>query len=120
MKRDLTCICCPLGCRMTAEERRGEWLVSGNSCPRGKTYALSEMTAPVRMVTTTLPVAGGTAARVPVKSERPVPKGEIFRLLRAMKGVSVAAPVSVGDAVWAEGDVRFVATGNIGREDRID
>ena len=40
-KRELTCIVCPVGCRITAEIDGGELRISGNSCKRGEVYCLS-------------------------------------------------------------------------------
>ena len=43
--KNLVCIVCPNGCRLTVTE--GENIeVSGAKCPRGKAYAVSEMTNP--------------------------------------------------------------------------
>ena len=54
---ELTCIVCPMGCRMTVELSDGGEILSvtGNTCPRGKQYAIDECTHPVRTVTTTAP-----------------------------------------------------------------
>lgn len=39
-ERELTCICCPLGCQITAvTENKTVVGVSGNHCPRGAKYA---------------------------------------------------------------------------------
>lgn len=117
MKRRLTCICCPLGCAMTAEGEGGEWSVTGNSCPRGRAYAEEEMTAPVRMVTTTLPVIGGKEARVPAKTPAPIPKEGIFDLLRAAKGARATAPVKEGDVLFSAGGFQLVAAADVEKAD---
>ena len=48
MVRNLTCIMCPLGCdlvvRTDEESDIGEIMVEGNTCPKGKNYAIQEMT----------------------------------------------------------------------------
>ena len=55
-ERELTCICCPLGCQITAvTENKTVVSVSGNHCPRGAKYAEAEILHPVRIVTTTVP-----------------------------------------------------------------
>ncbi len=102
MKRELTCINCPLGCALTGEYEETEegirvTKVSGNRCPRGEAYARTELTAPVRMFTSTLPVAGGIYARVSVKSKEPVPKGKMMACAAALRGVKVSAPIAAGD-----------------------
>lgn len=97
--KEMICICCPMGCRMTVEESGGVLTVSGNTCPRGKAYAIDEMTAPKRMVTFSLPVTDGNFATVSVKTASPVPKDRIFAVLAALDGITVAAPVSEGDVI---------------------
>jgi CxxC motif-containing protein len=98
MKRELICICCPRGCNLTAEIEDGKVVsVSGNSCKRGETYAVSEVTAPVRMVTTTIRTAEGVS--VPVKTAQPIPKDKIFDCMEAIKAVTLHLPVKMGDVV---------------------
>ena len=59
-KRELTCIGCPMGCPLTVELENGAvTAVYGNTCPRGDAYARKEVTAPTRIVTTTVRVTGG-------------------------------------------------------------
>ena len=48
--------------------------VSGNHCPRGAKYAEAEILHPVRIVTTTVPVTGGTQPRVYGKNKERNPK----------------------------------------------
>ena len=54
--KKLICIICPRGCPLEIDESTLE--VRGNSCPRGKIYAESELTQPVRTVTTTVAIEG--------------------------------------------------------------
>ena len=63
-KRELTCIGCPMGCALTVELDGGAVVsVRGNTCPRGDAYARKEVTAPTRIVTTTVRVTGGCRFR---------------------------------------------------------
>ena len=97
----LTCIRCPRGCQVSvAVDGDGQVLsVSGNLCARGDAYARAEVTNPVRTVTTTVPVKGGDAARVSVKTAREVPKGAVMDVMRALAGVTACAPVEIDDVV---------------------
>ena len=62
-KRELTCIGCPMGCPLTVELENGAvTAVYGNTCPRGDAYARKEVTAPTRIVTTTVQVVLPNAA----------------------------------------------------------
>ena len=79
MKRELICISCPIGCHIQAEmTAAGEVEVSGNRCPRGKAYALNELTDPKRMVTSVVACASKELPFVPVRSSAPVSIGVFF------------------------------------------
>ena len=83
--REMTCICCPLGCSLTAtKEISGEITVTGNTCPRGEEYARTEWLDPRRVVTTTVVVTGqkeGEEAMVSVKTKEPIPKDKIREVI---------------------------------------
>ena len=59
-KIELTCISCPMGCPLIVTMEDGAVAsVTGNTCPRGDAYARKEVTAPTRIVTSTVRVTGG-------------------------------------------------------------
>ena len=98
----LTCIRCPRGCRITVTLGADGSVeaLSGNACPRGDAYARAEVAAPVRMVTTTVPVDGARDVdRVAVKTAREVPKDAVLDVVRALADVRATAPVEIGDVV---------------------
>lgn len=115
MEKELICINCPMGCRMTATMENGAVTsVTGNVCKRGEAYAREELTHPVRMVTALVRV-NGRAEPLSVKTDSPIDKALIFPALDALKNVSVNAPVAIGDVVLAAvcgTKARFVATDN--------
>ena len=77
--------------------------VAGNTCKRGDTYGRKEVTNPTRIVTTTVPVAGSDTERmVSVKTASDVPKGKMFEVVAALKGVTAQAPVAIGDVILAD------------------
>ena len=103
--KNLICIGCPMGCPLTVEMEGGEVKsVTGNTCPRGDIYARKEVTNPTRIVTSSVLVSGSEsgAKTVSVKTASDVPKGRIFDVVKALKGVSVQAPVKIGDTVLAD------------------
>ena len=112
MKRELTCIVCPRGCQMVVElEGKNVLSVSGNFCPRGKTYAETECTHPTRTVTTTAKCSDGSL--VSVKTDRPIPKENMMDCMRMVNGSVVSLPVSVGDVILEDVfGARIVATQN--------
>ena len=100
MRRELICIGCPMGCQLTAEVENGAVAsVTGNTCPRGDAYARKEVTAPTRIVTSTVRVTGGTLAMVSCKTRSDIPKGKIFDVVRALKDVEVPAPITIGQVL---------------------
>lgn len=116
-KRELICIGCPMGCPLTVTLDGGAVVtVQGNTCPRGDAYARKEVTAPTRIVTSTVRVSGGTLAMVSCKTRSDIPKGQIFDVVRALKDVEVSAPVAIGQ-VLAENaagtGVDIIATKNV-------
>ena len=70
----LVCIKCPRGCELDVDGEK----VTGNFCPRGIDYAKEEQTCPMRTVTALVKVDGTV---VPVKTDKEVPKAEVFRVL---------------------------------------
>lgn len=115
--RELTCIGCPMGCALTVELNSGTVAsVRGNTCPRGDAYVRKEVTAPTRIVTTTVCVTGGTLAAVSCKTRSDIPKDKIFDIVRALKGVKIAAPVTIGQVILADAagtGVDVIATKNV-------
>lgn len=100
--KELTCIGCPLGCAITVTmDGTNVTDVTGNTCPRGDAYARKEVTNPTRIVTSTVRVSGGVAPMVNVKTASDIPKGKIFDCAAALRDVTVAAPVKIGDVVLA-------------------
>ena len=100
MEQNITCINCPMGCRMTVKlSSDGNVLsVSGNTCPRGEKYAVQECTLPVRMITAVIPVAGSPVP-LSVKTSRPVPKAMIRQVMDILGSVQVVLPVSAGQVI---------------------
>ena len=71
--------------------------ITGNTCKRGEVYARTEVTAPVRTVTTTIKVTGGMQDRVSCKTKEPVPKEKIFEVMDAINNSAATAPILTGD-----------------------
>ena len=102
-KRELICIGCPMGCPLTVELENGEIkTITGYTCKKGETYARKEVANPTRIVTSTVRVEGGRADMVSVKTREDIPKDKIFQCVKALKGVTVKAPIRIGDVVVAD------------------
>ena len=96
--KELICIVCPKGCHLKVDEDNG-YAVTGNGCPRGAEYGKAELTNPTRVVTSTVRIVGAGLPRCPVKTNGAIPKGMIFEIMKALDGVELTAPVTVGDVV---------------------
>lgn len=116
-KRELICIGCPLGCPVTVTMEAGEVIkVEGNTCKRGDDYARKEVTNPTRIVTSTVMVDGGRDVTVSVKTKTDIPKEKIFECVKSLKGVTVQAPVHIGDVILAntaDTGVDIIVTSNV-------
>lgn len=99
-KKILNCITCPIGCEITAELTDGVITsITGNSCPRGEKYTKEELTAPRRMLTSTVQVEGGKMPLLPVVSAQTLPKEKIIACAKALRSVKVEAPIKEGAVV---------------------
>ncbi len=100
------CTTCPSECLLTVEVERdadGAMVVvhsvTGNSCPRGDTFAHQELTCPMRVLTTTVAVSGGDEALLPVRTTEAIPLALHTKAMDLIRGLIVGAPIRMGDVV---------------------
>lgn len=96
MKKEFICIVCPRGCRITVDESMH---ISGNQCPRGKTYVESELKDPRRILTTTVRTSFKERPRVSCKTNQPIPKHLIFKAMEIINQVNIDQPLNIGDVI---------------------
>ena len=97
--RTITCIGCPMGCRLNVRLEHGTMLdAEGAACGRGAAYARQECLCPARMVTTLARVRGRRAP-VSVKTARPIPKDQVFACLEEIRRIEVSPPIRMGDVI---------------------
>ena len=100
MTRELICIGCPMGCRLTAEIEDGVVTrVTGNTCRRGEEYAKKECVAPMRTVTGTVALLGGRLPVLPVRTNGEVPKAQVLAVADTLRRATAQAPIHAGDVV---------------------
>lgn len=97
MMKELTCISCPIGCHLIVDVDNLK--VSGNKCKRGEVYGINEITNPVRTITTTVKIDGGSHKVLPVKTQSPIPKALNFKCIEVLNNITVKAPVKIGDII---------------------
>ncbi|HBB65938.1 MAG: hypothetical protein A2X28_10340 [Elusimicrobia bacterium GWA2_56_46] len=102
MKRLMTCIECPQGCRLSVETGGLRVIsVTGHRCPRGENYARQEVEAPMRTLTTAVLTRGLELKMLPVRTSKPIPKDRLQEAMEAVKRITLTSPVKTG-AVIAE------------------
>ena len=100
MKKEIICTVCPMGCRITVEGEVEEIRsVEGYGCKRGLAYASSEFAHPVRILTSTVKIAGAAQPLLPVRSEKPVPAELLFNCMEVLREIEVSAPVARYDII---------------------
>lgn len=113
MTKNLICIACPRGCRLTVTIDTATDIidVSGNSCPKGISYGKQEVLCPMRTLTTTVackqsPRNEETTGfgepkfiRLPVKTECEIPLEEMTSMIEKIRTITVSAPVRYGDCL---------------------
>ncbi len=98
---ELICITCPRGCHLTVDEDNN-YEVTGNACPRGKTYGYNEVTNPQRVVTSTVCTNSKTEPRCPVKTNGTIPKAKMFEAMRMLDDIELKVPIALGQTVVAD------------------
>ena len=115
MKREFVCIECPKGCHLVIDE---QLKVTGNTCIRGKQYAINEVTCPKRVLTSTVVIESELVSRLPVMTENEIPKEKMFEIMKALNSVRVKAPIKCRDVVLenvCDTGVNIIATRTIER-----
>ena len=96
---NFTCILCPNGCSLTVCKVGQEYEVKGNKCPKGKEFAINEITDPRRSVCSTVKTIFAKAPRLPVRTNGEVPLGDIFNVMAEINSKSVDKPVHAGEVI---------------------
>jgi len=108
--KKITCIECPMGCDISVEiENQTVISVSGNVCPRGEIYSRNEVVCPRRVITTTVRTKGGRV--VPVKTDKPVKKSEMFEIMKIINSLRVDDGIKENDVIVADitEDINLIA-----------
>lgn len=95
----IICTVCPVGCKITVKPAADgdEPEVTGNTCNRGKKYAIKEVTSPERTLTSIMQAANGQM--VPVKTDKPVPKAKLFDCMKEINEKTLILPIKLGDII---------------------
>ena len=95
--KELICIVCPRGCHLTVDE--STLAVTGNSCPKGEEYGKTEISSPMRTVTSSVAIEGGIHPRLAVRTDKAIPKSKIFDIMKILHSYKVQSPVKRGQVL---------------------
>ena len=104
MNRLFTCIVCPVGCEIEVsyeESSDGPVIteINGANCVRGRAYVESELLNPLRTVTSSVRVIGGSLPLTSVRLTAPIPRGRMMDVIAELRKVRIEAPVLIGQVI---------------------
>jgi len=98
--RTIPCIICPLYCSIEVRSaKESVAVVAGHKCIRGKAYAEAELTQPMRTLTTSIPIHGGTHEMASVRTSAPISLSMFSAAMDTLKRSVLEAPVFLGDCL---------------------
>lgn len=95
---NMICILCPKGCHLQVDEQNN-YHVTGNGCERGVAYGKKELQNPTRTLTSTVRINGAPLPRLPVKTDKEIPKADLLPAMDLLNAVTLTAPVNLGDII---------------------
>ena len=120
MNKKLMCVLCPNSCSLKIEydeKTRQIISVKGNKCKRGIGFAEQEINDPMRTLTFSVLVEGGSLPLVSTRSKKPIHLSAIFDTADKLKKICLQAPVSLGDVIYKDNNCKIIATKNIPKID---
>ena len=119
-RKELTCIVCPNGCPLEIDFEEEPQIrvtrVEGHTCDKGPKWAEQELIRPMRTIAGNIRVENGDFPLVSVRTDAPIPKNSIFRVMAEIQSITFKAPVSIGDVLIknpADTDCNIIATRHV-------
>jgi len=109
----VTCIICPKSCIIEAKKEGSGITLAGESCSRGKKYAILEITDPRRIFTSTVLIGGADLRVVPVRTTKPIKKNDWMNAKKIIDELKLDAPVEFGKIIvfdFLEKGIDLIAT----------
>lgn len=97
--KEITCIVCPNGCKLTVKKENGEYHVTGHKCKRGISFAIQEMEDPRRTLCTTVKTSFKEIPRLSVRTDGEIQKHLIHPLMQQLRKIEIKEPVTVGEII---------------------
>lgn len=99
LPREIVCIECPNGCRIQSAPSESGPQFSGYHCKRGLDYAKSEVTCPMRTLTTSVRTVFPDSPVISVRTESKIEKSKIPDVIGALSRTVVTQRIQIGDIV---------------------
>ncbi|TET13834.1 MAG: DUF1667 domain-containing protein [Dehalococcoidia bacterium] len=120
--KHFTCVICPIGCEIDVQLEDGNVVsTEGNKCAKSEEFVLQELKEPMRILTTTIRIRGAKWAMLPVRTDEPIPKRLLFKVIEELANIEMQAPVKVSDVIVSDvagTGANIVATRNMKREEK--
>jgi len=98
----VTCIICPKSCIIEAKKEDDGITLAGDSCSRGKKYAIVEITDPRRIFTSTVLISGANLKVVPVRTTKPIKKNDWVNAKKIIDKLKLDAPLEFGRIIVSD------------------
>lgn len=94
--KELVCIVCPNSCKLKIDDNLN---VTGAMCKRGDKFAIDEMTAPKRSISSSVGTVFSDIPVVPVRTDGEIPKELIFDLMDVLYKTVIDKKLKRGSVV---------------------
>ena len=95
----LVCIVCPNGCLLNVEKQHDDVVVHGAKCRRGEDFAKTEVTCPMRSLTTSIKTTLKNYPVVSVKTDGEIPKDKVMDVVNSLSQVTLETYLPIGAMV---------------------
>ncbi|NLY66568.1 MAG: DUF1667 domain-containing protein [Tissierellia bacterium] len=96
------CKVCPVECELIISKDPKEasgLTVEGNSCNRGRDFAIHMMAEPMEVLTGRVLLKNANMGRLPVKTTAPIPQNKMEECLKILNSTEISAPVKRGQVI---------------------
>ncbi len=122
MQKELVCVNCPKGCRIKVTlENQTVTDIQGYSCEKGRDYAAQETIRPMRILTTTIAIRGGTCHVLPVITDHEIPLDQMEQAMAEVRKLHIEAPIHMNDVIvhdFITPGVNLVASRSMAKQSR--
>jgi len=94
IEKEITCIVCPSNCSGSISVN-----FQGYECSKGFKFALSELTQPRRILTTTILTEKSKHSLLPIRTSKEITKEKIMEVMHLLKSKKVKPPIKIGDVI---------------------